>query len=209
MNTKKLAIIIIFTALALSLSQITIPAPYAPFLYYQIWEIPIIVAFLLVSPIAGVAVSIMNTLFLFVIFPGSLPTGPAYNLAAILSMQVGIFATELIIKKVANRQKTKTEAVQYSKKWVTASTIMGITTRILFMTVLLYFAIPQQSPIGFGWTQEATVALLPLEALFNATIALYTIPAGYLIANTIRRYVKLNLDSPQKKPQSTPAVSSS
>jgi riboflavin transporter FmnP len=207
MNTKKLALIIIFTALALSLSQITIPAPYAPFLYYQIWEIPIMVAFILISPVAGIAIAIMNTLCLFAIFPGNLPTGPAYNLAAILSMQVGIFVTEIILKKITNKQKEKAANVQYSTKWVTVSTIMGITTRILFMTVLLYFAIPQQSPIGFGFSQELTVSLLPAEAFFNATIALYTIPIGYLIANTVKRYVRLNLDSGLNKTQSTPSVS--
>jgi riboflavin transporter FmnP len=208
MNTKKLALIIIFTALALSLSQIKIPAPYAPFLYYQIWEIPIMVAFILISPLAGTAVALMNTLFLFAIFPGELPTGPAYNLAAILSMQAGILITELIIKKIAKKQHTNETTLQYSKKWITTSTAMGIITRVLFMTVVLYFAIPQPAPIGFGFGQELTVSLLPAEAFFNATIAVYTIPFGYLIANTVKRYVKLNLNNGLKKPQPNPVVSS-
>ncbi|XHH10022.1 MAG: hypothetical protein ACFCUE_05160 [Candidatus Bathyarchaeia archaeon] len=208
MNTKKLALVIIFTALALSLSQIKIPAPYAPFLFYQIWEIPILAAFLLISPIAGIAVSLMNTLFLFAIFPGELPTGPLYNLAAILSMQIGIFATELIIKRATKKQLAKTESIQYKPKWIAASTVMGIITRVLFMTVLLYYALPQDPPIGFGFSQEVTVALLPAEAFFNATIALYTIPIAYIIANAIRKHLKLNLEVGQKKPQPNPKVSS-
>jgi riboflavin transporter FmnP len=197
-NTKKLALVIIFTALALSLSTIKIPAPYAPFLYYQIWEIPIIVAFLIISPVAGIIVSLLNTAFLFAIFPGDLPTGPAYNLAAILSMQIGIFATELIIRKIAQRKQTKPANLQYSPKWVTVSTAMGIITRVLCMSVILYFALPQQSPIGFAFTQETTIATLPLEAIFNATLALYTIPAAYLIANRVGKYLKLNLNDQKK-----------
>jgi riboflavin transporter FmnP len=208
LNTKKLALVIIFTALALSLSQIKIPAPYAPFLFYQIWEIPIVAAFLLVSPLAGIAVSLMNTLFLFAIFPGVLPTGPLYNLAAILTMQIGIYATELIIKRVAKKEQAKAENLQYKPKWIAASTAMGIITRVALMSVILYYAIPQDPPIGFGFSQEVTVALLPLEAFFNATVALYTIPAAYLIANAIRKHIKLNLNMGQKKPQSNPKVSS-
>ena len=207
MNTKKLALIIIFTALALSLSQIKIPAPYAPFLYYQIWEIPIMVAFILISPLAGTAVAFMNTLFLFAIFPGELPTGPAYNLAAILSMQAGILIIEVLIKKIAKKQNKNETILQYSTKWIIASTATGIITRVLFMTLVLYFAIPQPAPIGFGFSQELTVSLLPAEGFFNASIAIYTIPFGYLIANTIKRYVRLNLDSGLKKPQPNPSVS--
>jgi len=207
LNTKKLALVVVFTALALSLSQIRIPAPYAPFLYYQIWEIPIIIAFLLISPRAGIAVSIMNTLFLFVIFPGNLPTGPAYNLAAILTMQIGIFATEILLKKVAKHDNSKAETMKYKPKWIAASTAMGIITRVAFMTVLLYFAIPQDPPIGFSFSQEVTVALLPLEAFFNATVALYTIPAAYLICSTVKKHVRLNLGYGQKKAEPNPSIS--
>ena len=49
MNTKTVATIAVFSALAiaLNLSPFKIPAPFAPFLIYQIWEIPIVAAFLL------------------------------------------------------------------------------------------------------------------------------------------------------------------
>ena len=52
METKRLTLIIIFIALttALSIGGPKIPAPYAPFLYYQLWEIPIVVAFLAMGP---------------------------------------------------------------------------------------------------------------------------------------------------------------
>ena len=46
MNTKTLALIIVFVALAAALNiagpKIPVP-PYSPFLYYQLWEIPIAV----------------------------------------------------------------------------------------------------------------------------------------------------------------------
>lgn len=93
LDSRATAAIIIFSALALvlNLSPVKIPAPYATFLIYQIWEIPIVAAFLLYGPKVGVTVSIVNTLALLVIFQGALPTGPLYNLAAVLSMLFGIY----------------------------------------------------------------------------------------------------------------------
>ena len=93
MNTKRLTLIIIFIALttALNLAGPKIPAPYAPFLYYQLWEIPIVIAFLAMGPKAGITVAGINTLILLVVFPGALPTGPFYNFIAVLSMMLGIY----------------------------------------------------------------------------------------------------------------------
>ena len=51
MNTKTLAFIIVFAALtiAINVAGPKIPAPYAPFLYYQLWEIPIVISFLVLG----------------------------------------------------------------------------------------------------------------------------------------------------------------
>ena len=72
MNTKTLALIIIFVALtmALNVAGPKIPAPYAPFLYYQIWEIPIVVAFLALGLVAGLIISAINTVILTIYFTG-------------------------------------------------------------------------------------------------------------------------------------------
>ncbi len=85
MNTKKLSLTIVFAALAIALNPtftyISLNFPFAQGLIYQIWEIPIVVAFLIISPVAGLGVSLLNTAVLFAIFPGALPTGPVYNLS--------------------------------------------------------------------------------------------------------------------------------
>jgi hypothetical protein len=193
MNTKRLALTIVFAALTVALNPtftyIGFMAPFAYGLIYQIWEIPIVIAFLIISPIAGLAISLLNTGVLFAIYPGILPTGPFYNLAATLSMQVGIFAVYMLAKKVTHENPTS----QYKPRWVAVSTAMGIVTRVAFMTVILYFALPQSPPIGFGFPIIDTIAYLPLAAFFNATLALYTIPIGYFIAGIVKRNLRLNL----------------
>ncbi len=196
MNTKKLSLTIVFAALTIALNPaftyIGFFAPFAQGLVYQIWEIPIVVAFLIISPVAGLSISLVNTAVLFAVFPGALPTGPLYNLAATLSMQLGIFSVYIIAKRVC---KGKPDGVrsELSPKWAATSTAMGILTRVAFMSLVLYFALPQPPPIGFGFPLPATLAYLPFAAFFNATLALYTIPIGYLIANRVQKILKLNL----------------
>ena len=64
MNTKKLTLIIVFIALtaALNIAGPKIPAPYAPFLIYQLWEIPIVVAFIAIGPKAGIVITDVHVL---------------------------------------------------------------------------------------------------------------------------------------------------
>ncbi len=193
MNTKRLTLIIIFIALtaALNLAGPKIPAPYAPFLYYQLWEIPIVIAFLAIGPKAGLTVAVVNTLILLAVFPGALPTGPFYNLIAVLSMLAGIF----IPYKLATHGR-KTEDLgnflrQHVKLISISTTGLGITVRILVTTVTNYFLLQQPSPIGFSYKPEAALAFLPLSVLFNATVALYTIPIALAVAIAIASKFKL------------------
>jgi hypothetical protein len=46
-------------------------------------------------------------------------------------------------------------------------------------------------PLGYAMPEEAILLMLPLIGFFNATLALYTIPIGYLIAKTIKSSIKL------------------
>ena len=199
MNTKKLALTIMFAALAIALNPsftyIQLAAPFAQGLIYQIWEIPIVVALLIINPVASVAISFLNTLVLFAIYPGVLPTGPVYNLAATLSMQAGIIATLTLGKKIF--YKNQASSVLFKPKWAILATIAGILTRVTFMSLILYFALPQPSPIGFSFPIEATIGYLPLAAFFNATLAAYTIVIGFIIAQRVKKVLHLTLPEQQ------------
>lgn len=179
MNSKTIAVIVVFAALAiaLNLSPFKVPAPYALFLYYQIWEIPIVVAFLLFGSRIGIATSIINTAVLLAVFPGALPTGPLYNLAAILSMFLGIFIAHRFLGTQLGKTKEATLPV--------ISTTLGILCRVGAMTIVNLAFLPMQWPIGFGFPVDTVVAMLPVIGFFNATLTLYTIPAGYFLAKII------------------------
>ncbi len=235
-DSKTIAFVVVFAALtvALNLSPIKIPAPYAPFLIYQIWEIPIVAAFLLYGPRVGIPISIINTGVLLAIFPGELPTGPFYNLAAVLSMLLGIYVVGRFssmrlhsveisgsIATIVTFLATYTAFQQRLFdltiimifvgliSWIifmvslfsrflkqrqgvilTISTTVGMVFRVGLMTAVNWLFLPFPPPLGFGLPTNVVVASLPLIGLFNATLALYTIPIGYLLARTINSSTK-------------------
>jgi riboflavin transporter FmnP len=177
LNTKTTAAIAVFTAISLALvfSPAKFPAPFAPFLKYQIWEIPIVVAFLIFGAKVGFSTSIINTLVLLAIYPGDLPIGPLYNLAAVSSMLLGIY----VIQKQGNHFKHRPEILVF------LSTAFGIILRVAIMSIANWAFLQFPYPIGYSLPPQVILGMLPIIALFNATLVLYTVPVGYFISRTI------------------------
>jgi len=180
MNSKTISIIAVFTALTvvLVLSPAKVPAPYAPFLKYQIWEIPIVTAFLLYGLKVGVSISVINTIILLGVYPGDLPVGPLYNLAAVLSTLLGIY---IIHRFIVERASGRREAIL-----TVSSTALGTILRVGIMSIVNLVFLQYPYPIGFSMSAKAIIAMLPVIGFFNATLALYTIPVGYFLERAIR-----------------------
>jgi len=107
-------------------------------------------------------------------------------------MQLGIFTALIIAKKFAC-PKDKNINVLFKPRWTAISTAMGITTRVAVMSVILLFALPQKPPIGFSFTLAAAIGYLPLAAIFNASIALYTIIIALVISQRVQNVLHLAL----------------
>ncbi len=192
-RSRVLASTALFTALtvALNLSPIKFPAPYAPFLYYQIWEIPIVAALFLFGLKVGVAVTIINTGALLALFPGALPTGPLYNMVAVLSMLIAIYAAANLRGSASNLGGIK----------LVLSTLLGTVSRVVVMTIMNYTLIRYPPPLGFSMPEESIVALLPLIGVFNVTLALYTIPIGCLVAKAVATKIRIPRQNNLKQPK--------
>jgi len=190
MNTKKIALTIVFAALTVALnpgiSGVGVPAPYLPFLIYGLWEIPIVVAFLLIGPKSGAAIMIFNAFALLALFPGALLMGPFYNLAAIATMLSGVY----IAQKLSTTGALK---VKHIALVVTLATAIGIVFRIITMSLVNYATLPLEPPFGFGSPVSYVVGILPLVALFNGTVVLYTVPIAYAIVKTVKKITRENL----------------
>jgi riboflavin transporter FmnP len=197
MNTQAITVTAVLAAVAVVLNPavtgIGVPAPYAPFLIYQLWEIPIVVAFLLLGPKYGISISVLNAVVLLGVFPGALITGPFYNLAANLSMLAGIYL-------IHGHMKPRTAEVENSNAkrealLIGISTALGIVMRVGVMTLVNYFALRLPPPIGYSLPEPLILVYLPLIGVFNATLALYTIPIGHVIADAVRTRSNLRLEN--------------
>jgi len=194
-RSRVIASTALFTALtlALNLSPIKFPAPFAPFLYYQIWEIPIVAALILCGLKIGISVTIINTAALIALFPGALPTGPLYNMVAVLSMLLGIYFTVNLTSSVLKFGGTST---------LLLSTLIGTVSRVVAMTVMNYALIRYPPPLGFSLPEESIMPLLPLIGAFNTTLALYTIPIGYLVAKAVATKIQIPRQTQPQQAQS-------
>jgi hypothetical protein len=187
MNTKAFTMSITFAVVAMVLNPavtgIKIPSPFLTGLYYQVWDIPIIVAFLLLGFRYGVFAGLLNSFFLFAVFPG--PSQPLYgpsNVIAQLSMMTGIFiARKLIIGKV-------TPGKTISKiKLVVTSTFLGVLVRLPIMLAVMFLILRYVT----GLPVAVTISLLYVQAIYILVIAAYTIPTAYLIAVAVNRNLKV------------------
>src|SRR3990172_2144202 len=189
MNTKTIALIIVFAALTVVFTQIKIPAPYAPFLMYQLWEIFIVAAFVLISPKASVAIAILNAFALLAISPGALLMGPFYNLFAVLSMLLGVYMAYRIINYMHAADENKSTP-RYKTNLIMASTSLGSVFRVAVMSVVNYTVLRFPAPIGYSMPEIAILGSLPVIAFFNFTVALYTVPIAQVLSIAIKKNLR-------------------
>jgi len=189
METRDIALIIVFTALAIVLNPIRIPTLYWPGFFYRLWEIPIVVAFLLFGPKIGVAVGAMNVLAQIVLFP--LPAGILaypWGFVATLSMLLGVYLAKKILSLNSSERFRHLKA-----KPVFYYTLLGISFRAGIMPFIDYAVYNSLLPIALGrsFTEAYVLALIPGIILFNILVPLYTVPIGYFIAHKLGRDLKI------------------
>jgi len=183
-KTKDLAVGVVFGALAIALNfLIRIPDPPAPFLFYQIWEIPILAAFFLFGVFIMLFVTAINFVILLVFFQGASVLGPVYWLAAWFSMVVGIGLIKILHDKHALKNVAVTGALY---------TAFGVAFRTAVMTLVNYTVLRYPPPVGYSEPQLSIVTyFVPQIALFNALLALYTIPISFSISQTLARNIRM------------------
>ena len=147
-NTRTLALIIIFVALAVAINAYgpKVPFPPAPFLFFQLWEIPIVIAFLAIGVKPGIAVAVINSLVLVFVFSGRPSNGPT------IQPHCGTGNANRYIPTIQNSNpKSQAETLSgYSHHHIAAiaiaATAFGMATRILITTVVNYFALHTTLP---------------------------------------------------------------
>jgi hypothetical protein len=190
-ETKAIALIIAFAGLAISLNP-AISGVGVPFLFtgyiYNIWEIVIMVAFLLMGFKSGISVALINAAFLFSVYPGpSRALFPLVNTLAVSGMMVGIYFADKLTRRNSLGQSPS------GARKITLYTALAITFRLIVMLPIVYTLL--HFHIGATPPSESAIFIIafPLQTFYNVTITLYTIPAAYFIAKTISKNLKLGI----------------
>ena len=190
MNTRAIAMAIVFAAITIvlnpAISGVGVPFPPLPSLIYNIWEIAIIAAFLLMGFKSGISIAILNSVFLFAVYPG--PSNSIFaigNTVAASSMMVGIYIADRVTRKNSQEEKT------FGIRKIALSTILAMLLRVVVMAPIM-FAILHYGILAPKISDSIIITLvLPIQAVFNITIALYTIPVGFFVAKVVSRNLKV------------------
>jgi riboflavin transporter FmnP len=182
-SSREITSIAVFTALAIVLSKASIPAPFAGFLFYDVWEIPILIALLMFGLRAAGLVALFNFLILLLVNQGVIIAGPLYNLAAVLATFLGVI--------VGHRLAVRSGWGFFGT--AALSTVMGIAARTGIMVVFNSIFLPLAYPLGFG---VPAAPFLGAIAFFNATIALYLIPISYVVVRAITPRLRYRIAYP-------------
>ena len=188
MNTKELVLVVTFAGLAIVLnpavSRVGLPFPPLPNLILNVWEIPVMIIFLLVGYKSGILVAVLNSLFLFAVWPG--PSQPLLALGSIVSMSSMMLGIYVLLKF-----KSKDNPEFYrEKRIVVYATLTAIVLRILVMAPVMY-AVAKSPVFDFPDTVIFGV-ILPWQAVYNIIQPLITIPIAFLIARQINKSIKIN-----------------
>ena len=187
-DSKQIALVIVFTALAIILTPIRIPSIILVDVYFRFSEIPIVTAFLLFGPKIGISIAVLNIGAEMIVLPGPMAfISPFFVLGLTLSMLLGIHTA----LSMFNRKEALNG--NYGKKigvYVTAIGALFRTVPAPFLIGFLYrFIIP--SVLGINLTTSIVIGLMPAFCLYALIFSIYTIPIGYFIARTIGQNLKI------------------
>jgi riboflavin transporter FmnP len=185
MNTKSIALIISFGAIAIVLNAVRIPSVFDPGASYQFSQIPIIVAFLLFGARIGFLVGILNMvggLLLFSTGPSSIIVYPM-GLVSVLVMFVGLYAGRRFITNSGKSRRTAIVLTFF------AVVVRGCLMPFVDYGVLYHVLVPLV--LGVSLPEAFIVGLVPAFILYNVTVALYTIPLAYIVATKVGNHLKI------------------
>lgn len=186
MDTRAIALTIVFSALAIALTPIAIPAGFLLGYSYRFWEIPIVVAFLLFGPKIGIAVTVIRTIAeMTILLRPSGFVGPITALGGTLAMLLGVYLASWLLK----RGFPTAEGKRFGVAAVTLFAALGALFRASIAPLVMYpvyrFFLPR------AFTDAEIVVLVPGIMLFAATLAIYTVIVGYLVARVISRNLRV------------------
>jgi hypothetical protein len=190
MHTKSLALIISFAAIAIALNAIKIPAIFWPGNFFQLSDIPIVVAFLLFGVKVGVFVGFLNLLgqlAFYLISPVYIVAYPMGFIATLLTLLGVYIACRYITRKNASGKL----GIQRPVIYLTGFAVISRAAIMPIIDYQIFFALLFPIFSGYAFPETYMVGLIPVLILFNIIIPLYTIPVAYTVATRVKKILKM------------------
>jgi riboflavin transporter FmnP len=180
MKSKGIAIIIVFTAITLSLhptfSGLAVPS-FSPGRYFQFWEIPIFIVLLLFGLKYAVTIAVCDNVAVMVIFSGGGVTS-WFNIIPLLSTLLGVY----LVHRILSRRDSKKEVPSKLKEIIFAVP-SGYLFRLLIggsaYYLMLRYLMLMPDPVIF--------TKLILNSIHDAILVSYSVSTSYLIAGIISK----------------------
>lgn len=186
-RSAAIAVTAIFSAMAvvITMTNLTIPFPPLPYLKFDLSEVPVTVALMLMGPVYGFLSSVIYWIVLTMRAGDVL--GPAMKFAAVASMIVGFWVASAIYRRVVKKKSIVSMMV--------SGFLLGSLFRIIVMSVfnylvLLYiapyyvdFIAPILASIGLPaeTTMDVVIWSLLLTAVYNAIHSAISVFPAYLL----------------------------
>jgi len=192
MNSKSLALVITFAAVAIVLNAVRIPTVFYPGTFFQFSQIPIVIAFLLFGAKIGVFVGLLNLVGGLALFPvgaaGGLFVYP-FDFVSLLLMFAGIWLARMVM---ANRSEWGRFSVL--KEPALGLTIGAFALRAGIMPFIDYsvvYHVMVPLLLGINLREAYISGLVPFFVLYNAIIPLYVVPVALVVAAKVRKHLKI------------------
>lgn len=188
MDTKALCVTILLASVAMALNPgvtgLQIMMPFST-LYFHFWEIPLLIAFILLGAKCGAIVALINAAFLFAYFPG--PSQLFYAAGSVVAAACTMMGTYVGQKVISMRHKEKEFS---TAKTVFILTFFVLLIRLPIMPIVLYGILVFAYGIPHWWVVNVQ---LPLQALYSVILMTYTVPTAYLITKVVRKNLKFEV----------------
>jgi hypothetical protein len=192
MNSKSIALVIVFAAVAIALNVIRIPTVFYPGGYFQFSQIPIVIAFLLLGVKIGVFVGLLNVVGGLVLFPIGAIGLINYPMDFVSSLIM--FAGMWVMRRfIINRDESRRGSV--FKKPAFLLTIGAILARVGIMpfvdyAVIYHVLVPLV--LGLRLTEAYILGLVPAFVLYNAIVPLYVVSVACVVAAKVNKVMNRN-----------------
>ena len=191
MNARSISAITVFTALAIILNAVRIPTFYHPGFFYSLYEIPVLVAFIIYGFKIGFLVETLHIIgqeIFFPLGPGGVVAYPM-GLVVHLLMFTGIYFAYKIIKRKMDNGNDINEKKNIIYFTGLATVLRGVLMPMIDYAVLYKILLP----LALGRTIPETfiLALVPAFIIYNITSSLLAVPIAYLIARKVSNYLKI------------------